>query len=65
MELDPVLAGDFEGGLDPHAFPNEEGIVDIQIIGETDELLHSDAPENSGEVQVFDIGPDLFPAQGP
>jgi pimeloyl-ACP methyl ester carboxylesterase len=64
QQPEPDLAQEFDGGFDPSEILNEEGIVDFQILGESDDVLHTSTPEEATDVQVFDLGPELFPATG-
>ncbi len=63
-EPEPVVSEEFNPAFDPSEILNEEGIVDFQILGESDELFNTGTPEESTDVQVFDLGPELFPATG-
>ncbi len=62
----PVVEGwnDANDVLDPANILAEEGIVDVQILDETDRPFNPITPEQETEVEVFDVGPMLFPATG-
>jgi hypothetical protein len=64
QQPEPVVVQDPAEAFDPNEILAEEGVIDFEMLDETDELLAPAMPEKEFEVQVLDIGPELFPAGG-